>query len=204
MNAPGWYPDPSGDGTQRYWDGNAWGPSAPPPSAPPPPTAPPVVVIEKKRSMLSLLVLGSVALLAGSCVVSAISGTGGSKKSSTGSSTSSTPTTQSYSAASMEREVLFACELSVTKQLKDPDSAKFGDDWKALPVERDSAPVPERLLNAGFNAASGDKQYVATGSVNAKNSFGGYVGSKMYGCDAFFSTKSGSAKGIAYSLEAPG
>lgn len=40
MTAPGWYPDPSGDGTQRYWDGNAWGPSAPPPA---PPTTPPLL-----------------------------------------------------------------------------------------------------------------------------------------------------------------
>jgi hypothetical protein len=203
MTAPGWYPDPSGDGTQRYWDGNAWGPVAPPPAAPPqptPPAAPPVVVIKKKRSMLSLLVLGGVALLAGSCIVSAIGGTG-SKKSSTGSSTSSTPTTQSYSADRMEREVVLACEMSVKKQLKDPDSAKFGDDWQALPVERDpSVPVPERLVNAGFSPPSGDKQYVATGSVNAKNSFGGYAGSQMYGCDAFFSTKSGDATGIAYSI----
>lgn len=26
--APGWYPDPSGQG-QRYWDGSTWGPAAP-------------------------------------------------------------------------------------------------------------------------------------------------------------------------------
>ena len=31
---PGWYPDPSGSGQQRYFDGNAWGPFAP--LAPPP------------------------------------------------------------------------------------------------------------------------------------------------------------------------
>ena len=40
MTAPGWYPDPSGDGNQRYWDGNVWGPVAPPPAAPP--TTPPL------------------------------------------------------------------------------------------------------------------------------------------------------------------
>jgi hypothetical protein len=30
LPAPGWYPDPSGVG-QRWWDGQAWGPSSPPP-----------------------------------------------------------------------------------------------------------------------------------------------------------------------------
>ena len=29
----GWYPDPQVPGVQRYWDGRAWGPTAPPPSA---------------------------------------------------------------------------------------------------------------------------------------------------------------------------
>lgn len=36
-NAPGWYPDPDGNG-QRYWDGFAWGLVAPP-SQPPPPSS---------------------------------------------------------------------------------------------------------------------------------------------------------------------
>lgn len=31
MSAPGWYPDPSGNGGQRYFDGSNWGPTAPPP-----------------------------------------------------------------------------------------------------------------------------------------------------------------------------
>ena len=77
MTAPGWHPDPAGSGQQRYWDGTDWGPVAPPPSAPPPPTAPPptappVVVVKKKRSLLSLIVLGGLVLLAGSCISSAL------------------------------------------------------------------------------------------------------------------------------------
>ena len=68
MTAPGWYPDPSGDGNQRYWDGNAWGPVAPPPAAPPttPPLTPAGVQVPvlpppppKKNSQLKpLLIIG--------------------------------------------------------------------------------------------------------------------------------------------------
>ena len=32
MSAAGWYPDPSGSGGQRYFDGTNWGPTAPSPS----------------------------------------------------------------------------------------------------------------------------------------------------------------------------
>jgi uncharacterized protein DUF2510/uncharacterized protein DUF4190 len=45
---PGWYPDPSGSGGQRYWDGNAWTEHAQAPASAPPPatgwptTQPPV------------------------------------------------------------------------------------------------------------------------------------------------------------------
>ena len=32
--APGWYPDPAGNGGHRYFDGTSWGPTAPPPPMP--------------------------------------------------------------------------------------------------------------------------------------------------------------------------
>lgn len=38
MGAPGWYPDPNGEG-QRYFDGTKWGPHAPTDKPPPPPRA---------------------------------------------------------------------------------------------------------------------------------------------------------------------
>lgn len=38
MQPPGWYPDPWGEGTQRYFDGTNWGPAASPPEPPAPPS----------------------------------------------------------------------------------------------------------------------------------------------------------------------
>jgi hypothetical protein len=35
---PGWYPDPSGNPGQRYWDGQQWGPTAPTAATAFPPT----------------------------------------------------------------------------------------------------------------------------------------------------------------------
>lgn len=103
MTAPGWYPDPSGDGTQRYWDGNAWGPSAPPPAAPPttPPLTPgqsagvqvpvlPPLPPKKSGRLKPLLIIGGVLFLAWLL----LPGLGGNKNESSSSakSSSSSPT----------------------------------------------------------------------------------------------------------------
>lgn len=56
-----------------------------------------------------------------------------------------------------------ACKDSVKKQLKDPDSAEFG-----------TVTVTE----------SGAGKYAVTGTVNARNSFGGYTGMKPFTCSA--------------------
>jgi Protein of unknown function (DUF2510) len=52
--APGWYPD--GGGRQRWWDGQAWGPSAPPAEVAPPPVAPKPKM--GKTGKLALEILG--------------------------------------------------------------------------------------------------------------------------------------------------
>jgi hypothetical protein len=107
--------------------------------------------------------------------------------------TSTTPTT--YSEQENEQFVIDTCHKAVKKDLKDPDSAKFGDDWKAWIVTHYDKP-PASIT---FHPENGDKLYSAGGSVNAKNSFGGYVGDQPYGCDAALTT-SGHISAHAYSL----
>lgn len=81
------------------------------------------------------------------------------------------------------RDVVSTCQDSVKKQLKDPDSARF-DGWTA---QRGLKAAP---LSMTYDAGAGDAYWTASGEVNAKNSFGGYVGSRTYSCDAIVS-KSG-------------
>jgi uncharacterized protein DUF4190/uncharacterized protein DUF2510 len=38
MSVPGWYPNPDGTATSRYWDGNGWTQHTGPPGPPAPPT----------------------------------------------------------------------------------------------------------------------------------------------------------------------
>jgi len=102
---------------------------------------------------------------------------------------SSAPTRQE-----IEATVIDTCQDSIKKQLKDPDSAKFGGDWKAWIVPNYSKPPP-----VTFHPEQGDKYWNAGGSVNAKNSFGGYVGDQAYACDAAV-TSSGDVNARAYSL----
>jgi hypothetical protein len=123
---------------------------------------------------LRIAVLAPIAM-----VLSACGGTG-----------STTPTPHEIEAA-----VIDTCQQSVKKYLKDPDSAQFGDDWKAwIVTHHDKQPTV-----SNYHPENGDTLYSAGGSVNAKNSFGGYVGDQMYGCDASVTT-SGDVHANAYSL----
>ncbi|CDO28477.1 hypothetical protein [Mycolicibacterium porcinum] len=106
--------------------------------------------------------------------------------------TSATPT---YSEEEIESAVIDTCQNAIKKNLKDPDSAKFDDEWKAWIVTNTSSPP-----KVTYHPENGDKLYSAGGGVNAKNSFGGYVGSQPYGCDASVTTD-GDVRAQAYSLE---
>lgn len=65
--------------------------------------------------------------------------------------------------------VIDTCQDAAKKILKDPDSARF-DDWTATEVST--------------SGTQGDRHFSASGTVNAKNGFGGYTGGQPYTCDA--------------------
>jgi hypothetical protein len=92
--------------------------------------------------------------------------------------------------------VIDTCQGSVKNQLKDPDSVKFGDDWKSWIVTNSDKPPKV----ADYKPENGDKLFSAGGSVNAKNSFGGYVGDQPYGCDAV-ATTGNEITAVAYPLD---
>jgi len=174
---PGWYPDPSGKAGKLYWDGQQWH-NAPPPV---PPSA------QKKPGCLPGLVLFLVLFVALWIMFAACDHS---------SNTSSTTTPTTYSEQEIESEVIRICQKDVKKDLKDPDSARFGDDWKAWLVTHPPSEPPK----VTYHPENGDKLYSAGGSVNAKNGFGGYVGFQPYGCDASVTT-GGQVNSIAYSLQ---
>jgi hypothetical protein len=108
---------------------------------------------------------------------------------------SATPAPATFTEQEIEASVIDTCQQSVKDDLKDPDSAKFRDDWKAWIVTHHDK--PPKVSN--YHPENGDTLYSAGGSVNAKNGFGGYAGDQMYGCDAAV-TKGGDIHAKAYSL----
>lgn len=188
MTAPGWYPDPSGEG-QRYWDGKAWGPPAPAPAAPSSTRPKWLIPAVIGGLFLALVIIGN---LGGHDDKPKPSAAGGS-------STPHTSTRQTFSPAYIERTVTDTCQASVRKSLKDPDSAKF-DEWKAWQVtSAKSAPPPDME----YNPAAGDRYYNAAGMVNARNSFGGYTGGQPYSCEAVV-TEGGHVNARAHELDLSG
>lgn len=73
-----------------------------------------------------------------------------------------------YTPAEYRSNVISTCQDAARKSLRDPESARF-DSWA----------VSE--LPAG---SQGERQFSASGFVNAKNGFGGYTGNQTYQCSA--------------------
>ena len=71
------------------------------------------------------------------------------------------------------------CKTAVLRILKDPDSAKFLNVARSNSLERRLPALNGPLVKtAGFN-----------GYVNAKNSFGGYTGNKLFFCSLDYETE---------------
>jgi hypothetical protein len=190
----GWYPDPDGNRGQRYFDGFRWTDQFYNANAK-------TSLSPSKRQMQVAAVVAGFILL-----VIILGNTIGKDKKDSGSTPSSsataaapwtptTPTTHAYSEAEIESAVIKICQKHIKNDLKDPDSAKFGDDWKAWLVTHQ----PDEPPKITYHPENGDKLYSAGGTVNAKNGFGGYVGFQMYGCDASITTD-GNMHADAYSL----
>jgi hypothetical protein len=193
--AAGWYPDPGGTGVQRYFDGTNWGQFAPP-LRPPPLQRPP----KKGLSGKTILAIGALIFLliiiGKACASDDKKDSGSTSPSSaTGVAAPPTSTKPPLSEHEIEEGVIDTCQKAIKKNLKDPDSAKFGD-WKAWPITHPGDKPPK----VTYHPEDGDKLYNAAGSVNARNGFGGYVGDQEYGCDASVTT-SYYVDAMPYSLE---
>jgi hypothetical protein len=96
----------------------------------------------------------------------------------------------------IQASVIDTCQDAVKKDLKDPDSARFRDDWKAWEITAPGSTPPPGMT---FDPSAGDKYYNAGGQVNAKNGFGGYAGDEPYMCDAI-ATNAGNIHARARSM----
>jgi hypothetical protein len=197
MTAAGWYPDPH-TGQQRYFDGTDWGPVAPPPP-PTPPLSPPASTPPPTRGAsgrtIILVVVGLVVAIA--LIAQFGGGNDDDKPRSEPPSTTyvPTPTTPTYTTQDYQDAAISTCQKAIKQGLKDPDSAKFGDDWKAWKITSSSMPA-----GMEYDPVAGDLFFNASGSVNAKNSFGGYVGNELMYCDVVI-TKSGDVQARSRSVE---
>ncbi|WP_139184185.1 hypothetical protein [Tsukamurella pulmonis] len=76
------------------------------------------------------------------------------------------------------------CKESISGQLKDPESARFGD-----------------VTSGSERRDGGTRVWDVAGTVNAKNSFGGYVGTKPFTCTATLDEASGTMSATGALLE---
>ena len=87
--APGWYPNPAGDGSYRYWDGLNWTDAAPPngPGAPAPGYANPATTLQPAKSGMSRGMKIGIGVGALALALIAIGSVGGNDKTSSSSKT---------------------------------------------------------------------------------------------------------------------
>lgn len=128
--------------------------------------------------------------------------TAGSSSDSSSSSSESRPSSTvraapTYSTEDYQDASVSTCQKAIKQGLKDPDSAKFGDDWKAWKITSPNSTPPDGMT---YDPAAGDQFYNASGSVNAKSAFGGYVGAQPYYCDVVISS-AGNVRARAHDME---
>ena len=98
-------------------------------------------------------------------MLSACGGSGGVEQ------VSSAPQTPEYQKIKVSNATISEVRNAVRKNLKDPSSAKFGA-YRSLTyteVETD-----------GIRKTAGQKVMAVCGKINAKNSYGGYTGEKLF------------------------
>lgn len=188
----GWYPDPHDPSRNLFWDGSAWHRNGVPTVAPEP------IPAEQKTPAWVIALIGLCILLLGGLLFMVYGLVTGDDRKAPTTNIGSSPTTPSHNQSYEDdfKRVIDKCQQSIIDDFKDPDSAKFGDDWRA---QVDTRPLgPDGRRQDGFLPLPGDRLFMASGSVNAKNSFGGYVGYKSYTCSAYIS-----AEGNLYALTYP-
>lgn len=153
----------------------------------------------KERAQLYIGIAGA-AIVAFFVVIAVAMGGHGERSAATAPTSSYTPAPPpTFSDALITTTVIDTCHQAVQKALKDPDSARFGDDWKAWQVTAPGSTPPAGMEYSPFH---NDQYWNAAGMVNAKNGFGGYVGDQPYSCDAVVST-GGNVRARAHTLELP-
>lgn len=156
VHIAGWYSDPLGLDGERYWDGAKWTENFVPTTMP----ARKLSAAATVAKVLAITFASAVGVGVIIVVLALIFGGGGGPK----------------NTGDLSREVIDACQEAIKNGLKDPDSAKFYD-WSAREA---TTPVPATM---NYNPGAGDRHWTAAGTVNAKNSFGGYNGQIARTCD---------------------
>lgn len=75
-----------------------------------------------------------------------------------------------------------ACLTAIRSLLKDPDSARIGDFTRSEGYETDYAGGGNLILDPSVKRGTWFPALLYSLPINAKNSYGGYTGNKLYSC----------------------